>query len=349
LAQLDGLRGVAILLVLAQHWGGLNWTIVAGRTGVTLFFILSGYLITGILLGLRDRAEQRGTARVEALRLFYVRRALRIFPPFYLVLAAACIIGVADARDYLFWHAAYLSNLLFVRLDAWLPNTSHLWSLAVEEQFYLAWPLLMLWLPRRHLWWTTVLAVVGAPLTRGLLLASGTSPVAIWVLPPCVMDALGLGALLALVQAFAPHLWSRVLRTALCCGLAAFLAYYGMYSWFSLTRWNDFAWNVAMDSLVALMLWPLVAFAVDPAHSTGMRWLTQPWLTYLGRISYMVYLLHLFMPEMTWLIALRADLADHLPDRPLLVALWAAVTFSVAALSWRFLEQPILARRRSGS
>lgn len=75
------------------------------------------------------------------------------------------------------------------------------------------------------------------------------------------------------------------------------------------------------DSLVALMLWPVVAFAVDPAHSAGMR----------------------------WLVASRAGLADHLPDRPLLVALWARVTFSAAALYWRFVEQPILAWRRSGS
>ena len=347
--QLDGLRGVAILLVLAQHWVGLNWTIVAGRTGVTLFFILSGYLITGILLGLRDRADQCVTAKVGALRLFYLRRALRIFPPFYLVLAAACVIGVADARDYVLWHATYLSNVLFVRLDAWLPNTSHLWSLAVEEQFYLAWPLLMLWLPRRHLWWTTILAVLAAPLSRVLLLGAGTSEIAIWVLPPCVMDALGLGALLALVQAFAPEHGSRVRWTALSCGVAAFLAYYGMYAWFSRAGWNEAVWNVAMDSLVALMLWPLVAFAVDPARSGRMRWLTPPWLAYLGRISYMVYLLHLFMPEMTWLVASRAGLADHLPGRPLLVALWATVTFSLAALSWRFFEQPILARRRSGS
>ena len=348
LPHLDGLRGIAILLVLAQHWVGFNWTLLSGRTGVTLFFILSGYLITRILLGLRARAEWHGEARLAGLKTFYVRRALRIFPPFYIVLAAVCLIGVADARDYVFWHAAYLSNVLFVRLDEWLPNTAHLWSLAVEEQFYLAWPLLMLWLPRRLLLTAIVAVIVAAPLLRAAILVAGASPIAIWVLPPCVMDALGLGALLASVQALAPDRWARVRVIALVAAVAAFLAYWALYAYLSLTQWNDAVWIVAMDSLIALMLWPLVAWSIEPTPSWPLRWLTQRWLTYLGQISYMVYLLHLFMPEVTWLLASRAGLADATLSRAVLVPVWAALTIAVAMLSWHFVEQPILSRRRSG-
>jgi peptidoglycan/LPS O-acetylase OafA/YrhL len=101
-----------------------------------------------------------------------------------------------------------------------------------------------------------------------------------------------------------------------------------------------------MDSLIALMLWPLVAWSIEPAPSWPLRWLTQRWLTYLGQISYMVYLLHLFMPEVTWLLASRAGVADAMLSRAVLVPVWAVSTIAVAMLSWHLIEQPILSRRR---
>src|SRR5436309_1918792 len=142
--QLDGVRALAVSLVVAEHYTHHELPLATGRTGVILFFILSGFLITGILLDAREWARAAGVPRPPVLRRFYGRRFLRIFPLYYASLAVLYAAGVPDVKGYAGWHLAYLSNVLFCRLGAWPAATAHLWSLAVEEQFYLAWPLAIL-------------------------------------------------------------------------------------------------------------------------------------------------------------------------------------------------------------
>src|SRR5262249_40880734 len=145
--QLDGLRAVAVLAVVAHHTlpGPLVDALNPGAAGVRLFFVLSGFLITGILLGCRESMAQQGAG--QALASFYARRFLRIFPLYYFALAVVLLAGVQEARDGAAWHLAYLSNVYGVR-QGWLGSLAHFWSLAVEEQFYLVWPALVLSLPR---------------------------------------------------------------------------------------------------------------------------------------------------------------------------------------------------------
>ena len=137
--QLDGLRAVAVAAVAWSHWERDYQAGIPFGAGVHLFFVLSGFLITRILLDVRQ-ASDRGAA----IRAFYIRRALRIFPAFYVTLLLAWIAGVPLVRESLAWHATYLSNVWIFQMDQWPGSISHLWSLAVEEQFYLAWPFLIL-------------------------------------------------------------------------------------------------------------------------------------------------------------------------------------------------------------
>jgi len=154
-------------------------------------------LITGILLDCRGLVA-RGQSAVTTVRQFYIRRFLRIVPAYYGVLLVTWLLGVPDVRATIKWDLLYLTNIYFVRANDWLHVVSHLWSLAVEEQFYLVWPAVILFVPRRRLR-ATVLAVAAAGVVfRAAWLASDLPPMAVWALPFGSLDSLAVGSLLAL-------------------------------------------------------------------------------------------------------------------------------------------------------
>src|SRR5258707_12985436 len=130
-------------------------------------FVLSGYLITGILLRCRRSIEAGQSDVATALRRFYIRRFLRIFPPYYALLALMFMANFPGVRNTLWWHAGYASNFLFALQGSWTPwVTSHFWSLAVEEQFYVVWPFLILLVPRSRLVAVVISSTVSSPLFR---------------------------------------------------------------------------------------------------------------------------------------------------------------------------------------
>ena len=149
--QLDGLRAIAVLLVVWSHWASGYIHIFGthlGVLGVQLFFVLSGYLISGILIDCSLR-DNEGRQRWFVLRQFYIRRFLRIFPLYYAILGLAVYVNVPPFRTTWPWHAAYLSNVHFWLVGSRESYGGHLWSLSVEEQFYLCWPMLMLFMPKK--------------------------------------------------------------------------------------------------------------------------------------------------------------------------------------------------------
>src|SRR5258708_7747412 len=158
--QLDSIRAFAILVVLIHHFLPVDKIIptdfiTLGLIGVRLFFVLSGFLITGILL--RARGEER------ALRQFYYRRVLRIFPIYYLTLIIIFVVS-PYLRSEGAWLAAYATN--YITPFKSLEPAGHFWTLAVEEQFYLLWPFLMLLAPARYLLKIIVASIVFAVLFR---------------------------------------------------------------------------------------------------------------------------------------------------------------------------------------
>ena len=136
--ELDGLRAFAFAAVAVHHWRPRHFDFPL-VSGVHLFFVLSGFLITGILLDARTRNETSASQGVlPTLRAFYVRRFLRIFPLYYAALAIATWFDVAGLRQSWPWHASYLSNYQIFLKNDWIGLVGHFWTLAVEEQFYLA-------------------------------------------------------------------------------------------------------------------------------------------------------------------------------------------------------------------
>jgi peptidoglycan/LPS O-acetylase OafA/YrhL len=315
--QLDGLRAFAVIAVLYSHyWGGEQS--VAGSLGVRLFFVLSGYLITGMLLEARDR----GTS---PLRNFYARRALRLLPAFYALLGACLLVDTGGIRAVGPWHALYASNILFALQGDYVPwYTAAWWTLAVEEHFYLLWPLVIMTGPRRWLPWICLAALPLALGWRGAVewMAEDYFPN---LLLPASLDALAGGSLLALLARDG----SRWLRWV---GLAGCLSALGWAVLVALGQtWTWWAPVAQVPMFVAI-----VHYAGRGIGGWVGRILASPPALYGGRISYGIYLYHL--PVWYGLTVLLGP--DFIPSGWALFTVGTLVSVCVAALSWHLLEAP---------
>lgn len=288
--QLDGLRALAVALVLYAHFlaaHSTNW----GHVGVRLFFVLSGFLITRLLLEARDAAEFEPTT---ALRSFYARRVLRIFPPYFALLGFVWVTDLEQSRDSLIWHALYISNFWYAIQNAWTPwLLVHTWSLSIEEQFYLLWPLVILLAPRRSIGKICAGAIALSLAYRFYWPVTGSEALARDLLPPASLDALASGALLA------AYLSSKATGTTLPqwlrLGAVPLAAAFLTLLWFApapVTPVQEWARWLGLEVLPLVPLTVIVAGASSGFAGIVGRALESPPLVAVGAISYGVYLYH---------------------------------------------------------
>ena len=347
--QLDGVRALAVAAVLVHHFGGplplsLN-QIWWGTLGVRLFFVLSGFLITGILLRSRELAEASGGSRSSATWQFYVRRSLRIFPIYYLVIAICAAINIPPVRELLGWLLTYTLNIQCA-LQGWFPdNVSHFWSLAVEEQFYLVWPWLVLFAPRKWLARLTLMTVVAGLMFRLSMVPLGATWTAGYVLPFAALDALGLGALLAISAN--PKFSNSVLRaffaryalpaSVLGYGLVVLLWYVGVESLECYSALSD-------TTSALFFVWLVGSAARGFRGPAGAILQCRPFL-YCGKISYGIYVYHMFA-TMVMVKILSLFGARYSAHGWLDFGFVTAATIIMASLSWYLFEQPISSLKR---
>ena len=368
LPALDGVRGIAILLVLLFHFGlyghglpppsvfvdrafyavaGIGWA------GVDLFFVLSGFLITGILYDARSGSRY--------FRNFYARRCLRILPLYYgaLIVFTVCLPlllpqdeGLRHATATAAWHWTFLTNVL-VALEGWHPNgmLDHFWSLAVEEQFYLVWPVLVFVFGRVALLRVCWIVIAGALLVRIGLWTAGYE-IAPSVLGPARADALAVGALLALV-ARGPDGLSRVAAFARPAAglLGAALAF---VFWGVVLPQRDPVVATGGYSLLAAFFGAVlvIALTASPAGVPG-RWLASRPLTFFGRYSYGLYVIHVPLVFVAPAVVGPARVSDvphllgsQLPALLLYITAASLASVCLALVSWHALEKPFLQLKR---
>lgn len=340
--QLDSIRAIAVSLVVVHHWADWAHGLGLGNIGVQLFFVLSGFLITGILLKARVRLHSGLVSFSATLATFQFSRIARIWPVAFLTLGLVFAAGDRfEQRADMGWHALFGSNILFFMRGAFSANLSHFWSLAVEQQFYLVWPFLVLLVPRRGLEPTILGLVALAPVTRGALYGAGFTDFAQFnVLPFASFDSLGLGALVALWMnpsqvAMGPR-WQLLSVLAAIAGVGiVFLRLRG--------EWPA---NPEQTLYAILFAWVIKRSSTGFAGALGVL-LTWPPLVWLGTISYGVYVYHMFAPRIVG-AALRGIAApvQWQSGGPLFL-FSTATTIAVATLSWRFMERPILTWRHS--
>lgn len=333
LPALDGLRALAVAGVCWFHWAprhqfGLPWA-----SGVSLFFVISGFLITGILL------DRRSESIATTLRHFYARRSLRIFPLFYLTLAVAALLNVPLVREHLGWHVLYLSNFLTALEHVRTGPLQHFWSLSVEEQFYLVWPLLMLFTPSRGLPWLIVGTILSAPAFKLFMALKHPEIEDASMLPFSCLDTLGIGALLAWLSRRSAGL--SVLSVARIMGgigfpLTLLLGIYRAAIGQDLPLWLDCWRNVAIGFFFG---WLVVELARGGLGRVGRTLQSKP-LIYLGKISYGLYVFHMFAPLIVDSVRAGLGWAGRLA-LPVQIVTYAGLTFTLAALSWHCFEAPI--------
>jgi peptidoglycan/LPS O-acetylase OafA/YrhL len=368
---LDGIRGLAILLVMLHHQTimGIGETIPIddlfshwmeiGWSGVDLFFVLSGFLITGILLDAKDSPRY--------FKNFYARRTLRIFPLYYAVVFLALVVipNLPDAilpaakRDGFgridgdeIWYWLYLSNFSIANAAAWRHGILDIsWSLAIEEQFYLMWPTLVFFTDRRRLMQICGGIIVGAFLVRVYMVMNDFHPIATYVLTPARLDPLAVGALIAAaargeggLAAIAPLARRVLLATgaALLVSILVMGELDGRHPW-TLT---------AGFSLLALFFGGLLVgvLRASPGSRTT-RIFESGFLTTLGTYSYALYLFHLPLRALIRdTVYGRHDfflvLGSRIPAQLLFYIVASLMAFAMAWLSWQLLESRFLALKK---
>ena len=368
---LDGVRGIAVLLVLAYHGAReyapttekyalvnlLRTACSIGWCGVDLFFVLSGFLITGILY--------RSKSRPAYFRNFYARRILRIFPLYYLILAGSLVYGVVRLSlgysgswqglaggELALW--TYTTNLAVGFSGRWTASQpvpgaefSHFWSLAIEEQFYLVWPLVVYTLSRRRAMTCCAAMAVCALMLRVGLLAAGAPAVSIFVLTLCRMDALAVGGFLALhCQGKSPS--ARALAVARWVGSAGVLGLVGF--WILRGEMSDYDPFVqtAGFALLAIVFTCFVASSLVPRErSWVVPVLELPALRFVGRYSYGAYAYHYILlmgvlpviPASWWTAAAAGSVVGAKAAQ---VMTFLGLTLLVAVLSFHLFEEPFL-------
>jgi peptidoglycan/LPS O-acetylase OafA/YrhL len=325
-----------------------------GWSGVDLFFVLSGFLITDILLDAKGKPHY--------FRNFYVRRVLRIFPVYYAALFLYFVIFpilphlgfaayVEGSRGDQVWFWTYLTNFRLSWLGHWYPNVvpNVYWSLSVEEHFYLLWPAVVWLTDRRRLVWVCVALLAGALGLRILLYATGAGPIPNYVLTPCRLDSIAAGGLIAVLvreRGIDPLLpWARaglVAGLALVAGIAV--------------REGAFRESTPLMSTVGYsVLWTLfgsllvLSLASAPGRPLHRIFTARPMAAF-GKYSYAIYLLH--APIGSFLTdVLRPKDVPHVLKSQLPGMLYYGVATTLAAflaawLSWHLLEKHFLRLKR---
>jgi len=333
------MRGVAILGVLADHFHvPLPPILHVGPVGVRFFFILTGYFITLSLFKVREAAAESPGDRSLFLNRFYLGRILRVGPPFYLALLIGSLLGIHEIYDNLFWLATFQTNNYIVHLGFWPTAISHFWSLAVQEQFYILWPVVVLTMPKRYFFPLMLACMVFALGFRMTCILSGATEVTRWVTLCGCLDSFAAGALIAYLKE------RRLLEKIQYLPRAVLLAipFFAIASYF-LARYmtmldHDNIYLALAETFDAFFLsWVLIASlnGIKSRYASFLGW--SP-LIYLGRISYGVYVYHVFIIVLLspYLIANGLDVVTR-------SAVLLVVTLALSALSWHWLEQPIIA------
>ncbi|MFM0350622.1 acyltransferase family protein [Paraburkholderia sp. RL17-347-BIC-D] len=349
IAGFDGLRAIAVLMVFFQHrlFGDIG---EIGHLGVWIFFALSGFLIIGILSAQRTRIESGASRFGAELKRFLFRRTLRIFPIYYLMLVVMCVLmafGMAspELASGMPFHFAYLSNIWIGSvLHYWPGRYSHLWSLAIEEQFYLVFaPLLLLLAARRHR--AVCLAIVAVGLASLLAMRAAHWPdITIYTHPLTNFWLLALGGMGGLMIAgkagrLRARLGHGVTLFVLSLGLVGFCATEPIWSQVD----NPLLFTVVSASY-GVCIAALVCSIACCRNAVVIGLLETKWLVSFGRISYGFYLYHNLIPDLTRNHHAAALFGGTVPVWAHVAGIAGSFVISLvmAMLSWRLIEEPIL-------
>jgi len=354
---LDTLRAFAVFFVIIEHFGvWFDDTSPAGKFirgviipdggfGLDLFFVLSGFLITGILFNAKANAQ--GCRPMVLVKNFFIRRALRIFPIYYLLVFFLLIVNYEGLKEHIAYYLAYCINVFCYRTNTWT-SFSHTWTLDVEEQFYLLWPWLVIFVNEKYFRFVAVVAiVVGVASTYLALTVQGRiGPLLVF---NC-LDAFAIGGLYAWARLSENRLpqFEKIMKPV----IAVSLIYYFGWKIALHTNTADLHWIFLIktaSSLIGLGL--IMAVVNNRSKWVGCYILENRFLNFIGRISYGIYLYHYvyiigFCNQVNQFIYQHTlpypDINRIVHDHHFDYWLQLSIMVIIAALSYKLIEQPIL-------
>jgi peptidoglycan/LPS O-acetylase OafA/YrhL len=334
--QLDGLRALAMLGVIYHHWLPQSWRFhFPTEAGLFLFFVLSGFLMAQGLL-----REREVLPKATILKRFHAKRFRRIYPAYYAALLLALALGVRELWEHPLWWLLNAQNFLILDLGYWPPSVSHFWTLAVEQQYYLVWPLVLLFVPRRFLMAVLVLLCLCSPLVRYSSDAGGW--LSMDLIPWGLLDDFALGSLLALLMhqgMVFPRRWLDLL------GCVALVGYGYLY-----ISWEMHGavplWCHLQQTLLAVVFMMVISRAAVGRWGIFSRILEHRHLVKLGQVSYGIYLFHNIAPlvvgKLFWFLW-----DERIPENLAIILrlpFFIVVTWGLAWLCHRYVERPLTAR-----
>ncbi len=353
---LDTLRAFAVFFVIIQHFGVwfdytspsgkfiTNVLIPDGGFGVDLFFVLSGFLITSILL--KAKIAARGNDRFVLIRNFFIRRALRIFPIYYLLLFLLFAINYHDIRHYFIYFVTYTANILSWRTNSW-NSFSHTWTLAVEEQFYILWPWLIIFVREKYLKY-----VFGAAIITGICSTYYNMEVQGHMGPLLVFncfDAFGMGGLYAWARLGNDRLKRFETATKVLAVIALCLYFYWKIA--QLRNYPLAGLSMIKTVNAVIALWLIILVINNRSAWIGKYLLGNRFLNYIGKISYGIYLYHyvylglLFNTVNGFLYRITLPypaLNKTIHDSHVDYWIEVSVMIGIAAISYALIEKPLL-------
>jgi peptidoglycan/LPS O-acetylase OafA/YrhL len=350
--QLDGIRFIAVALVLVAHL--TDTPLPLGELGVTMFFVLSGFLISRILMQSRDKMKDVPGGFGKYLRKFLIRRTIRIFPVYYLTIIVLYILGVPSVREFLVWLLLYGTNIYMAIHESWMGTVDHLWSLAVEEQVYIFFPFLIFFVPRKNL--LTVLGVMGlfSVLLRLYFFLTGKSWMVSYVSMPACLDSFALGGLMAWLQLYKTEKFGSLFKKSwlVILGFLGWAAVYLCSNYLFEDRYNVV--KIVLDRLSASVFCFFLIGRAVVGYGGAMAWFLENKVSvYLGKISYGIYLYHNFVfnhyhswgwpthPTVRLLNRIYRTVPELRGSQFFELLVVCALTIAVASISWHFFEKPI--------
>lgn len=340
--QLDNLRGIAVLLVIISHWFAkehfINRFSPNGAIGVTIFFVLSGFLITGILLNSKQEIED-GQPVSKALNSFYLKRALRIFPVYYLLITILIIVKDNYLLEGLTWHLSYTSNFYFYFYKAFSGGVTVFWSLSVEEQFYLFWPAIIFLTPYKKIPVVLGVGILVAILFRYCIVTETSFTGRL--LMPGSFDSFCIGGSVAYAHFFKQGILYKLLtkyNTEIL--ILSFILFCSSFLIDIQESPNSSFYNAFYFLLISVSFGIWIDRVARGVKSGVFKYvLDSKILRFIGKISYGMYLFHMFIPDF-YGINFPTFLKSYLVY--IIFALKMAILIVAATASWYLFEKPIL-------
>lgn len=357
--QLNGIRFIAVFLVLFDHWLiPINPFSFLGHLGVVIFFVLSGFLITRILFKNADDTRVSQSGVFAKIVRFVYRRSLRIFPIYFILLLVGFLFSLSNFRNLWPYLVFYLPNFYIMLKGTWLGIWDHLWSLAVEEQYYLVFPYFILLLHPKHYknLFITMLVIGIATRLAFALLATHEMKENNWmwwyVNPFSALDCFGLGGILAYLYHYKFTFFQelKLLKWGLALSIVVYILVLSLVKFASFP--HDNIWSIVFErGAGAVMAFFLIGLSIRQDYWMLSPFLKFKFVSYLGQISYGIYLYHNAVmnyyhdqDNTIWYY-----LSGYLPDYHLEIVTFTACKFLIcliiliiiSSFSWYFIEKPI--------